>query len=463
MGAKTKEHAPMSDRDEALDRAHRHAVAYLESLGERAVWPTATYDEMRRAFDVELTAEGVDAPQVVDDLARLAERGLNASSSGRFYGFVFGGTLPSALAADWLTSAWDQNVGLTQATPAAAAAEAVAGDWIVDLLGLPSGSGVGFVTGGQMANFAGLAAARHAVLARAGCDLKASGLRNAPRITLVVGRFRHGTIDRAAAYLGLGSDDRIDVDADDEGRMLPAALEEVMAAVEGPSIVCLQAGEVHTGAFDPFPELIDTAHRHDAWVHVDGAFGLWAGGCARTRHLVDGVAGADSWATDGHKTLNVPYDSGFAIVRDPAALAAVFAVSADYLIDGVGDPLDRTPEFSRRGRGFAAWAALRSLGRAGVDNLVGGLCDRAVQMSAGLREIPGVEVLNDVVFTQVVASFGDDEATRLLGERLRAEGTAVLTPGVWRGKAVLRCSFSDQATTSADVDATLAAIRRLMP
>jgi glutamate/tyrosine decarboxylase-like PLP-dependent enzyme len=453
----------MSDRDEALDRAHRHAVAYLDSLGERAVWPRATYDEMRQALDVELTEDGVDAAQVVDDLARLAERGLNASSSGRFFGFVFGGTLPAALAADWLTSAWDQNVGLTQATPAAAAAEAVAGDWIVDLLGLPVGSSVGFVTGGQMANFAGLASARHAVLARAGCDLKVRGLRNSPKLTLVVGSCRHGTIDRAAAYLGLGSDDRIEVGVDDEGRMLPSALDEVMAEVDGPSIVCLQAGEVHTGAFDPFPELIATARRHGAWVHVDGAFGLWAGGCARTRHLVDGVEEADSWATDGHKTLNVPYDSGFAIVRDPAALAAVFGVSADYLIDGVGDPLDRTPEFSRRGRGFAAWAALRSLGRAGVDNLVAGLCDRAIQMASGLRDIPGVEVLNEVVFTQVVVSFGSDEATRRLGEQLRAEGTAVMTPGVWRGRAVQRCSFSDQATTSDDVDAALAAIRRLMP
>lgn len=450
------------ERARAMEHAHRHAIAYLDSLAHRPVWPRASYEDMYKAFATGLTEQGFAPSDVVDELTQIADPGLSATASGRFFGFVIGGTLPAGLAAEWLTVTWDQNAGLVQLTPAAAAAEVVAGEWLVDLLGLPTGSAVGFVTGGMMANFSSLAAARHTVLSRAGWDLKARGLRDAPRIRLVVGEFRHHTIDRSAELLGFGAEDMIVAKCDDQGRMLPSALEDGLADVDGPVVVCLQAGEVHTGGFDPFPQLIDVARRHDAWVHVDGAFGLWASASASTRDLTAGAADADSWATDGHKTLNVPYDCGFAIVRDPAAIRSVFGVSADYLIDAVGDPMERTPEFSRRARGFAVWAAIRSLGRQGVDNLVAGLCDRAAQMADGLRAIPGVDVVNDVVFTQVMATFGDDAATMRLGEQLLADGTAVLTPGVWHGRAVLRCSMSSWATTPDDIEATLAAIRRLM-
>jgi glutamate/tyrosine decarboxylase-like PLP-dependent enzyme len=456
-----KEHL-MQDRYKALELAHRHAAAYLDSLGERSVWPRASYDEIYQSFHQPLPAEGIEPGQVVDDLVRLAEPGINAMSSGRFYGFVVGGTLPAALAADWMTAAWDQNAGMTQVTPAAAAAEAVAGEWLLDLLGLPGDSAVGFVTGAMMANFTCLAAARRAVLDAAGWDLRAKGLRDAPRIRFVVGEFRHHTIDRSADLLGFGRDDTLVVPCDDQGRMLPGELDRLLDEADGRLIVCLQAGEVHTGAFDAFEELIPIARRHGAWIHVDGAFGLWAAASTRTRHLTAGVTLADSWATDGHKTLNVPYDTGFAIVRDPAAMRAVLAVSADYLLDSTGDPLERTPEFSRRARGFPVWAALRSLGRDGVDALVSGLAERASQMADGLRTMPGVEVLNDVVFTQVLATFGDDDATRRLGERLLDDGAAALTPGVWAGRAVQRCSLSGWATTADDVDTTLNAIRRLL-
>jgi glutamate/tyrosine decarboxylase-like PLP-dependent enzyme len=319
---------------------------------------------------------------------------------------------------------------------------------------------VGFVTGAMMANFTCLAAARRRVLADAGWDLDARGLRGAPATAVVVATHRHDTIDRALRLLGFGRDELVVVPSDAHGRMLPAGLEAALATVTGPAIVCLQAGEVHTGAFDPFGELIAIARRSDAWVHVDGAFGLWAAASLRTRHLAAGVEAADSWATDAHKTLNVPYDSGLAIVKEDADLRGAFGVTADYLIAGDGDPLERTPEFSRRARGFPVWAALRELGREGVGGLVEGLCEHAAEMATGLRATPGVEVLNDVVFTQVVAAAHDDATTRALGELLLQEGTAALTPGRWMERAALRCSLSNWSTTSADVEATVEAVRR---
>jgi glutamate/tyrosine decarboxylase-like PLP-dependent enzyme len=452
----------MDEHSQALDAAHKTATAFLESLPTRPVWPRATYEQLRAAFDAPLPQHASDPASVVEELAVLADPGIVASAGPRFFGFVVGGAMPAALAADWLTSAWDQNSGLSSMAPAAAAAEAVAGKWLVEILGLPRGSSVGFVTGAMMANFTCLAAGRRRVLADAGWDLDARGLRGAPATSVVVGGHRHDTIDRALRLLGFGSDDLVVVPSDAQGRMLPAGLESALAAVSGPAIVCLQAGEVHTGAFDPFEELIAIARRSGAWVHVDGAFGLWASASARTRHLARGAEAADSWTTDAHKTLNVPYDSGLAIVREDGDLRGAFGVTADYLIAGDGDPLERTPEFSRRARGFPVWAALRALGRDGVGRLVEQLCDRAAEMAAGLRDTPGVEVLNDVVFTQVLVAAGDDATTRALGQLLLQEGTAALTPGRWLDRAVLRCSLSNWSTTSADVEATVAAVGRCL-
>jgi glutamate/tyrosine decarboxylase-like PLP-dependent enzyme len=279
---------------------------------------------------------------------------------------------------------------------------------------------------------------------------------------VVVGQDRHDTVDRSVRYLGLGEDAIEPVRSDDQGRIDPGHLAEVLSAGEGPVIVCLQAGEVHTGDFDPFEEAIPVAHRHGAWVHVDGAFGLWAAATSRYRHLTAGIDQADSWSTDAHKTLNVPYDCGAALVRDPAALGRAFGVQADYLISSAGDPVERVPEFSRRGRGFPVWAALRSLGRTGLAELVDGLCARAAQMAEGLRTVPGVEIVNDVVFTQVMLRLQDDDRTDELGRRILADGTAVFTPARWRGRAVQRCSVSSWATTEDDVERTVDAVRRLV-
>jgi glutamate/tyrosine decarboxylase-like PLP-dependent enzyme len=452
----------MDERARALDSALHRALAFFESLPERPVWPRAGYDDLCVAFGGPLRAEGSDPSAVVEELATVADPGLVASAGGRFFGFVVGGALPAALAADWLTSTWDQNAGLSSMAPAAAAAETVAGEWLVELLGLPRGAAVGFVTGAMMANFTCLAAARRRVLARAGWDLDARGVRGAPAIQVVVGAHRHDTIDRALRLLGFGRDELVVVPADVQGRLDPGGLESALGGAAGPAIVCLQAGEVHTGAFDAFDELIDIARRRDCWVHVDGAFGLWAGASPRTRQLTAGAERADSWATDAHKTLNVPYDSGLALVREERDLRGAFGVHADYLIVGTGDPLERTPEFSRRARGFAVWAALRSLGRDGVSALVDRLCDNATRMANGLRTVTGIEVLNEVAFTQVVAACVDDATTRALGEQLLLEGTAVLTPGEWDGRAVLRCSMSNWSTTPDDVDATVEAIRRCL-
>jgi glutamate/tyrosine decarboxylase-like PLP-dependent enzyme len=402
----------------------------------------------------------LDPERVVDELATACEPGLTAIPGGRFFGFVIGGTHPAALGADWLVSAWDQNAGLRMLTPAHSAVEELTETWIVDLLGLPAGSAVGFVTGGTMANFTCLAAARDEVLRRHGWDVAARGLPGSPGVRVLVGAERHDTVDLALRYLGLGAPEP--VAADDQGRVEPAALAAALEAGDGrPTIVCLQAGNVHSGAFDPFVETIAAAHDAGAWVHVDGAFGLFAAASPGKRHLVAGFEEADSWATDAHKTLNVPYDCGLAIVRDRAALRAAMGMHGDYLIhDAAGEPLDKVPEISRRGRAFPVWAVLRALGRDGVADLVDGLCDHASAFAEGIAAIEGAEVLNDVQFTQVCASFGSDVRTRAVVEAMLADGTAWTTGSLWRGRAVLRVSVSNWSTTVDDVATSLAALRR---
>jgi len=451
----------MDERRAALTRAYELSTGFLDTLQDRPVWPRATYEEMLQALGGPLPVAGNDPVVVLEDLAARADPGIAGTAGGRFFGFVVGGELPAALGADWLTAVWDQNAGLNSLAPAAAAAETVAGRWIIDALGLPAGTGVGLVTGAMMANYTCLLAARSAVLARHGWDVAQRGLFEAPRVRVVVGRDRHDTIDRAVRFLGIGQDAVREVSTDSQGRIQPAALAAALEADVAPAIVCLQAGEVHTGAFDPFPAAMKIAHSHQAWVHVDGAFGLWAAASPGRRHLTDGMASADSWATDAHKTLNVPYDCGVALVADPVALVSVFGVVTDYLIGGAGDPTERVPEFSRRARGFPVWAALQSLGREGLAALVDQLCARAAQMASGLARIPGVEVVNEVVFTQVMTAFGDDARTSEAGRRLLADGDAVFTPATWHGRGVQRCSVSSWATTVADVDRTLEAVRRV--
>jgi glutamate/tyrosine decarboxylase-like PLP-dependent enzyme len=378
--------------------------------------------------------------------------------SGRFFGFVIGGSHPAALAADWLVSAWDQNCGLRRLTPSHSAVEDMASAWLLDLLGLPPVSAVGFVTGGTMANFTGLAAGRDAVLRRIGWDVPERGLHGGPRVRVLAGEERHDTVDLALRYLGLGAPELVDVDS--QGRLLADRLSASLSTgPPEPTIVVLQAGNVHSGAFDPFPEAVAAAHAAGAWVHVDGAFGLWAGASPSRRHLVSGAADADSWATDAHKTLNVPYDCGLVVVREPAALRAATGMHGAYLIhDEKGEPADKVPELSRRGRAFPVWAVLRSLGRSGVGELVDRLCRHAATFAAGLAEIEGVEVLNDVEFTQVCVSFGSDARTDEVVRRLLADGTAWMSGSTWRGRRVLRISVSNWSTSAEDVERSLDAV-----
>ncbi len=447
----------MDERDEALAAAHRHAEGWLHSLETRPVPAQATAEEVAAKLGTTLPDGPTDAAEVIELLASACEPGLTAMPSGRFFGFVIGGTHPAGLAADWLTSAWDQNTGMAKVTPAHTAVEDIASTWLLDLLGLPETGAVGFVTGATMSNFTCLAAARGEVLRRAGWDVHRDGLTGAPRVRVLVGAERHDTVDLALRYLGLGTPEV--VPADEQGRIDPAALEAALS--DGPAIVVLQAGNVHSGAFDPFTECIEIAHRHGAWVHVDGAFGLFAAASSTYRHLTAGMAGADSWTTDSHKTLNVPYDSGLAIVADAAALRSAMGMHGDYLIRSEHvDPLEKVPEVSRRARAFTVWAVLRALGRSGVEDLVDRFCRHATTLADAVREIDGAEVLHDVVFTQMCASFGSDERTQAVVSNLLADGTAWMTGSRWHDRAVLRISVSNWSTNEEDVRRSIEALRR---
>ena len=451
------------DYREPLDRAARHAIEWLDSLPERPVGPREGIAQLEQVFSDALSEHPSDPAAVVDELARQAEPGLMAIGSGRFYGWVIGGTLPAALASDWLVSAWDQNNGLRYATPAAAAIEQQAGRWILDLLGLPAASAVGFTTGGTMANFVGLAAGRGAVLEAAGWNVNRDGLTGAPRITVLAGAEVHPSVELALRYLGLGLPTR--VAADDQGRILPQALASALAAVDGPVIVALQAGNLHSGAFDPMGECIRLARQSGAWVHVDGAFGLWAAASARWAEALDGLELADSWATDAHKTLNVPYDCGVAIVARAGAAHSAFSAHTSYFIRddaGAADPMDTVPELSRRARGIPVWAALRSLGRSGTIDLVERLARSARDLADGLAALPGVEILNDVVFTQVSISFGSDERTRRVTQAVIDGGAVWMSGSTWAGRDILRISVSNWTTDAADVAASVDAVARAL-
>jgi glutamate/tyrosine decarboxylase-like PLP-dependent enzyme len=449
--------------DTALAAAARHALEWLGSVQTRPVAARASIESVTKALGEDLPEGPTPAEQVIDELAAAAEPGLVAMGSGRFFGFVIGGTLPAALGADWLTSTWDQNSGMRSVTPAVSAIGDLAARWLLELLDLPRDSSVGWVTGATSANFSALAAARYRVLERAGWNVEADGLQGAPRVRVLVGAEVHSSVEVALRMLGLGAPQV--VAADDQGRLRADALAEAVGQgpAGGPLIVVLQAGNVHSGAFDDFTALVRIAHDAGAWVHVDGAFGLWAAASPPLRGLTAGMAGADSWATDAHKTLNVTYDSGIVICADPAAHRAALGVHGPYLIQSeVGDPADFVPELSRRAREIAVWAALRSLGRSGLEDLMAGLTHAARRFATGLAAIPGVRVLNDVVYTQVCVGFGSDELAQRVVARVLADGTAWMSGSRWHDQAILRVSVSNATTRDEDIDESLAALGRIV-
>jgi len=440
-----------------LADAARRAAAYLDGLATRPVAPSPEAVAALSALDEPLPEAPSDPAEALAELDRCVSPATMAMAGPRFFGFVIGGALPGALAANVLASAWDQNSAKWAVTPGTAAIERVALRWTLEALGLPPGTGGGFVTGATVANFTALAAARHAVLARAGWDVEARGLFGAPPIAVVVGAEAHVSVLKALAMLGLGRERVLTVPVDGQGRLRPDAL----PSLRGPAIVCLQAGNVNTGAFDPASPVIARARAAGAWVHVDGAFGLWALAAPGRAHLGAGLAEADSWATDAHKWLNVPYDSGLALVRDEAALRAAMGITAAYLPDaGARDPADFTPELSRRARGVEIWAALRTLGRAGLADLVERNCRQASRFAEGLAT-GGHRILNEVVLNQVLVSFGDDERTRRVIAALQADGACWCGGTVWQGRTAMRISVSSWATTDADVEHSLAAMLRV--
>ena len=452
----------MDEREAALRRAAEIGFDYLSKLPERAVGARADAATIASRLG-DLADEGMDPTRVVEELATAVDPGLVGSLGPRYFGFVIGGQLPASAAADWLTAAWGQNAALHASSPAGAAVEQVAGRWMLDLLGLPADASFGLPTGAGLGNTVGLAAARHAVLARHGWDVEARGLYNAPEITVVVGEEAHATLSTALQYLGLGRERVVRVPVDDQGAMLADAARDAIVAVDGPLIVAIQAGNVNSGAFDPAATVADAVASHpNAWVHVDGAFGLWAAVPPSLRHLVEGVDRADSWSTDAHKWLNVGYDCGFVAVREADAHRAAMAASASYLMRSEQrENWEWVLDSSRRARGFILYAALRSLGRSGVRALVERCCALARRMADQLREADDVAVLNDVVLNQVLVRFGDsDERTREVIAAVQEDGTAWMGGTTWQGKAAMRISVSNWSTTEADADRTVEAILR---
>ncbi len=464
----------MADHRALLRQTADIAADFLDGLGTRKVGPQATHDELLEAFGGSLPDRGEAPGEVVDHLATIADPGLIASAGPRYFGFVIGGSLTSALAADWLTSAWDNNAGLYAIGPSASVAEEVAAGWLIDLFGLPEEASVGFSTGATMASFTALAAGRHRVLERLGWNVEDDGLTGAPEIAVVVGAEAHVTIHVSLQMLGLGRNRVFRVDADEQGRMRSDALGETLAGLrDRPVLVCAQSGNVNTGAFDPLPEIVAAVRElPNAWLHVDGAFGLWAATAPALRHLTAGLADADSWTTDAHKWLNVPYDSGIVIVRDAAAHHAAMTLGAAYYVETEGgerDPYNWVAESSRRARGFPIYAALRELGRDGLAEMIERCCALARRMADGLRDAPGVTIFNDVVLNQVLLRFTPDgpadEAaidarTRAVIAAVQADGTCWLGGTTWHGMAAMRISVSNWSTTEADADESVAAIRR---
>jgi glutamate/tyrosine decarboxylase-like PLP-dependent enzyme len=446
------------DMRELLECSAERAIAYLEGLDTRKVAPAPQAIAALVALDEPFPEGPTDPADVLQRLDEYGSPATMAMAGPRFFGFVIGGSLPVALAANWLAGAWDQNSAFYRVTPSTAVMEQVALRWLLEIFGLPSTCAGAFVTGTTVAHITALAAARHAVLARVGWNVEADGLCGAPPITVVVGAEAHPTLFKALGVIGLGRSRVVRVPVDGQGRMRPEALPRLA----GPAIVCTQAGNVNTGACDPHREIVAYAHEARAWVHVDGAFGLWAAAVPSLAHLTEGVQDADSWATDAHKWLNVPYDSGLAFVRDADVLRAAMAVTAEYLPTAAEqrNPSDYTPELSRRARGVEVWAVLRALGRSGLAELVERTCRHARRFAKGLTAA-GYQVLNEVALNQVLVSFGDPETTRRVIAGIQADGTCWCGETTWQGQTAMRISVSSWATTEADVERSLEAILRV--
>ncbi len=440
-----------------LQETAQRAADYLDTLPDRDVFPSDEAIANLTAFNEALPDDPTDPVEVIRMLDEVGSPAAVSSAGGRYFGFVTGGSLPASLAANWLATTWDQNGGLNVGAPVGGKLEEVALKWLVDILGLPSETGVGFVTGATMANFTGLAAARHAILAKQGWNVEAQGLFGAPPINIIVGDEVHVSLLKALMMLGFGRDRVIRVPADEQGRMRADLLPEITSN----TIVCIQAGNVNSGAFDPAAEICARAHKVGAWVHVDGAFGLWAAASPSKKHLMQGFEQADSWATDGHKWLNVPYDCGLVFVRDVQNLTHSMSITASYLgQSGRREPEFSTPEMSRRARGIEVWAALRSLGRSGLADLIDRNCRMARRFAEGFKAA-GYEILNDVVLNQVMVSFGDPETTINVIEAIKAEGTTWCGSTVWHDRTAMRISVSSWATTDDDVERCLAAMLRV--
>ena len=441
-------------RNLLIDAAER-GVAYRESANERPVAPTAEAVAGAKTFIEAMPLEGTDDASVLAMLDEVGSPATMMMTGPRFFGFVIGGSLPVTVAANWLASAWDQNVVMHEITPATSTLERVAMDWMFDLFGLPADAAAAFVTGATVANFTCLAAARNRIYTDIGWDVEGDGLIGAPPVTVIVSEEAHPTLLKALGLLGFGRNRVVRAPVDDQGRIDADRFPEV----NGPTIVCTQAGNINTGAFDPVGEICELVKPKGAWVHVDGAFGLWAATSPDKSHLCSGFAAADSWATDAHKWLNVPYDSGIAFVRDTAALKSAMAITAEYLMTNTEfrNPSDFTPELSRRARGVDVWAALKSLGRKGLAEMIDRCCSNAKRFAEGLRAA-GFDVLNDVVLNQVLVSFGDDAMTRKTIEGIQEEGTCWCGVTVWQGKTAMRISVSNWSTTEKDVDRSLDAI-----
>jgi glutamate/tyrosine decarboxylase-like PLP-dependent enzyme len=471
MTIRADEHAAPrldDDPDAATGDLLRHAadlaIDYREGLPDRRVGiaPGLTVDDLRARLGGPLPVDGTDPRVVIDELADGVDPGLIAMSGPRYFGFVIGGSVPAALAADWLTSAWDQNVGLYIGTPAASVVEEVVADWLLELFGLPAGTTVGFVSGATMANFTAMAAARHAVLRGAGWDVEDQGLQGAPQVRVVCGQDVHVSLVNAVRYVGLGRGRLERMPVDDEGRMDPDALAGALRGRDEPTIVCAQVGEVSTGAFDALDRIVPIVREHpNAWLHIDGAFGLWAAASPRLRHLVRGIDGADSWGTDAHKWLNVPYDAGIVFVRDGAAHRAAMGMAAAYLPPAPGqerDPFEYVPEMSRRARAFPIYAAIRSLGTTGIAEMVERDCDLAMRMARRLANHPHVRIVNEVVLNQVLVAVGDAETTRAVVDRIQSDGVLWLGGTTFHGTPALRISVSGWSSREDDADRSVDAI-----